>query len=65
MSRDVSVRLGLIKLVGEVNRELFEGLGQVTTEYEIQIKDDIKPYSINVPRPVPIHHQPEVKKRTR
>ena len=61
MSRDVSVKLGLVNVVGEVNRNIFLGLGQVKSTYEIQLRENVEPYSINVPRPVPIHLQAEVR----
>ena len=61
MSRDVSVKLGLVKPVGEINRNIFLGLGQVKSTYEIQLRENVEPYSINVLRPVPIHLQAEVR----
>ena len=63
LSRNMSIKLGLIKLIGEVNqhKELFEGLGKLKRKYKIQINRNVKPYSIYVPRPVPIHLQARVK----
>ena len=63
LSRNMSIKLGLVKLIGEIHphKELFEGLGELKRKYKIQIKKEAKPYSIYVPRPVPIHLQTRVK----
>ena len=64
LSRNMSIKLGLIKLIGEVhpNKELFERLGKVKRKYKIHINRNVKPYSIYVPRPVPKHLQAELRK---
>ena len=59
----MSIKLGLIKLIGEVHphKEVFERLGKLKRKYKIQINWNVKPYSIYLPRPVPIHLQARVK----
>ena len=63
LSRNMSIKLGLIKLIGEVHphKEVFERLGKLKRKYKIQINRNVKPYSIYVPRPVPIHLQARIK----
>ena len=63
LSRNASVKLGMIILINEVKKEsLYEGLGQLKTQYKIRVRKDAIPYSIYVPRPVPLRMQEEVKK---
>ena len=63
LSRNASVKLGMITLINEVKKEsLYEGLGQLKTQYKIRVRKDAIPYSIYVPRPVPLRMQEEVKK---
>ena len=63
LSRNASMKLGMITLINEVKREsLYEGLGQLKTQYKIRVRKDAFPYSIYVPRPVPLRMQEEVKK---
>lgn len=33
---------------------LFEGLGTMTDEYTIKLKDDVKPFALTVPKKVPM-----------
>ena len=39
---------------------MYEGLGQLNTEYKIKLKNDAVPYSIYVPRQIPLRLQYEV-----
>ena len=59
----MSIKLGLIKLIVEVHphKELFEGLGKLKIKYKIHINRNMKPYSIYVPIPLPIHLRAPVK----
>ena len=41
--------------------ELFEGLGKISGDYCIQMEENAKPYSIYMPRRVPIPLLPKVK----
>ena len=64
LSRRASVALGVVRLIGEIteiNPQIFEGLGNLERKYRIEMKDGVKPYAINVPRPIPIHQQQQVK----
>ena len=66
LSRNASVKLGMITLINEVKKEsLYEGLGQLKTQYKIRLRKEAIPYSIYVPRPVPLRMQEEVKKELR
>ena len=64
LSRKASIELDIVKLVDaldcQLDPKLFDGLGSINRKYKIEIKEGIKPYSINVPRPVPVHQQTEV-----
>ena len=57
LSRRLSVGLGIVKLIDDIDNRLFEGLGSLEYTYKIEMNDNIKPTSIYVPRPVPIHQQ--------
>ena len=48
LSRNMSIKLGLVKLIGEIHphKELFEGLGKLKRKYKTQINRNVKPYSI-------------------
>ncbi|CAM4728520.1 unnamed protein product [Leuciscus chuanchicus] len=62
LSRTASVRLKLIARVDTINEEtvnkaypkLCEGLGRVQNPYTIKLKPDAKPFSLKVPRRVPL-----------
>ena len=62
LSRNMSIKLGLIKLIGEVHppKEVFERIVKVKRKYKIKINRNVKPYSIYVPRPVPKHLQARI-----
>ena len=38
----------------DVNSKLFQGLGQLRSEYRIQLKEDAKPYALTTPRRIAI-----------
>ncbi|XP_064461585.1 uncharacterized protein K02A2.6-like [Ornithodoros turicata] len=50
--------LGVIKFVDKVSSQprttLFDGLGTLSTEYKIHLKPDAVPFSLSVPRRIPI-----------
>ena len=53
LSRRLSVGLGIVKLIDEIDNRLFEGLGSLEYTYKIEMNDNIKPTSIYVPRKPP------------
>lgn len=69
LSRTASVRLKLIARVDTINKEtvtkaypkLCEGLGRVQKPYTIKLKPDAKPFSLKVPRRVPLPLMGKVK----
>ena len=64
LSRRASVALRVVRLIveiTEINPQIFEGLGNLERKYRIEMKDGVKLYAINVPRPIPIHQQQQVK----
>ena len=63
LSRNISIKLGLIKLISEVHphKEVFEGLWKLKIKYKIQMNRNVKPYYIYVPIPLPIYLQSRVK----
>ena len=60
LSRQASVKLGMISLISEVET-MYEGLGQLNTEYKFKLKNDAVPNYIYVPRPISLRLQEEVK----
>ena len=72
LSRKASSSLGLVKFtVADVSSEseveaeyprLFTGLGKLSTEYDIKIDPNAKPFSFHVPRRIPLPHMSKVKK---
>ena len=46
LSRNMSIKIGIIKLIIEVHphKELFEGFGKLKRKYKIQINRNMKPY---------------------
>ena len=72
LSRKASTSLGLVKLVfGGVQMDtevkkafptLFAGLGKLSSEYDIKIVPNVKPYSVHAPRRIALTHMSKVKK---
>ena len=66
LSRSAAVKLNLISRLCELTTDeykakvmrdcpqLFEGLGTMKDEYTIKLKDDAKPFALNVPKKVPM-----------
>ena len=75
LSRRASVRLGLVKFLGEVSnnstsvttkivnqhQDLFKGLGKLETEYDIKLAPNVTPYSVYSPRRIPLPMMSKVK----
>ena len=70
LGRPTIEKLGLVKRIYEVYTpetikqkypKLFQGLGKLDGQYNIQLKDDAKPYALTVPRRVSIPHMSKVK----
>lgn len=65
LSRKASESLGIVKLVGEVSAddypELFSGLGCMQGTYTIKLESNAVPYSLSVPRRVPLPLMDKVK----
>ena len=66
LTRSIAARLYLISRLCELTTDdfkakvmchdypsLFEGLGTMTDEYTIKLKDDVKPFALTVPKKVP------------
>jgi transposase InsO family protein len=73
LSRNASVALGIVKLVGSISQpitpvsykecypKLFQGIGKLQGTYDIQLKDGAQPYSVGAPRRVPLPLMNKVK----
>lgn len=68
LGRPAIERLNLVKLMGSIQSSsykqkyptLFTGLGKMTGEYEIKLRDDAKPYAISAPRNIAIPYLDKV-----
>ena len=66
LSRPVSQSLNLINKIDAINKrdyrtdivkqypKLFKGLGEIEGEYEIKLNENLKPFTLTVPRKVPL-----------
>ena len=64
LSRNMSIKLGLVKLIGEIHshKELFEGLGELKRKYKIQIKKEAKHIPFTYQDPYQYIYKRELKK---
>ena len=69
LSRSASIALGLVKFMGQIVYKdviaefpsLFHGIGKIDGEYHIQLDQSVTPYSVSVPRRIPLPLMGKVK----
>ena len=63
LSRDTSIALGIVKLVGSVEKfpQLFKGLGTMSQPYHIELKPNATPFAVRTPRRMSLPLMPRVK----
>lgn len=60
LSREDSVKLKIVSLIGNVKDPIFDGLGEMKHTYQIQLKENAKPFAVSQPRRVPIPLLPKL-----
>lgn len=60
LSRDSSVELGIVSLIGSVQNTIFDGLGKMPNTYKIDLKPNARPFAVHQPRRVPIPLLPKL-----
>jgi transposase InsO family protein len=63
LSREDSVRLKIVQLIGSVESysELFKGLGTMPDPYKIKLREGAKPFAVTTPRRISLPLMPKVK----